>query len=326
MKCLNPVSIFKVWNNFENKYVYTAKQSEALDHTDGFLASCGQCIACRINRARTWSLRCAHEALNHHENSFLTLTYAPEHLPDNLSVSKRHMQLFLKRLRKHLSPKKIRYYACAEYGQPSDLEVNLGLSKVGRPHYHILLFGWYPDDITFFKMGKGQHPLYNSPTLEKIWGKGWVVIGNVSQESAQYVAGYCTKKITGDSQEDHYTRIHPTTGETFQVEPEFQLQSQGIGRDFVDNYPTDLQKGFVTHDGKSYGIPRYYLKRLQKQYDHAQGSEKIRLGELIDKIQLNRENPEFEIIPDFKELTYSYDVAKVYQERSRERQKLNEQF
>ena len=43
---------------------------------------CGQCIGCRVSKARQWAVRCKHEASLHKENCFVTLTYNPENCPD----------------------------------------------------------------------------------------------------------------------------------------------------------------------------------------------------------------------------------------------------
>lgn len=64
---------------------------------------CGQCLGCRLDRARMWTSRIIHEASLHeydHGNSFVTLTYDDKNLPNNWSLDKRHFQLFMKRLRK----------------------------------------------------------------------------------------------------------------------------------------------------------------------------------------------------------------------------------
>lgn len=58
---------------------------------------------------------------------FITLTYDDEHLPPGAELSKRDLQLFIKRLRKR-NPG-IRYFAVGEYG-----------SQKGRPHYHAVIF------------------------------------------------------------------------------------------------------------------------------------------------------------------------------------------
>lgn len=91
---------------------------------------CGQCIGCRLAHSRDWATRCMHEAHMHESSSFITLTYSPEHLPENGSLVRKHFTDFLKRLRKALGSVKIRYFGCGEYG-----------SKLERPHYHAIIVG-----------------------------------------------------------------------------------------------------------------------------------------------------------------------------------------
>ena len=332
MKCLSPVTIEGTYNAKEKKTVYTTNRKTQASETNGYMVSCGQCIACRINRARIWSVRNAHEAMFHDQHCFITLTYNPESLPDDLSVSNEVHQNFLKRLRKTVweqERKKIRFYMAAEYGQPDEYEKQEGLSRIGRPHYHYLIYGWTPKDLEYLKTVK-EHHYYTSETVLKAWqNQGFVVIGNVTPESAAYVAGYCTKKITGDSQEEHYTRIHPDTGQIVKANPEFQRCSIGIGKQWVEKYHNDLRKGYIVFDGKIYPVPRYYMQVLDKMCDELPpgNQKKLQLIELIDDIQQNRvDETNFEVLPDFEKLNYRYDVAKVYQERATERQTLNEQF
>ena len=78
---------------------------------------CGQCIGCRLDRSRDWATRCVHEASLHENNSFITLTYNNENLPEDRSLHKKDFQDFMKRLRKKFHNKKIRYYHCGEYGE-----------------------------------------------------------------------------------------------------------------------------------------------------------------------------------------------------------------
>ena len=136
---------------------------------------CGQCIGCRIERSRQWAIRCYHEASLHAENSFVTLTYNDTNLPANNCVSVRELQLFMKRLRKRFGAG-IRFYGCGEYG---DL--------TGRPHYHICLFNFSPPDLTLYKITNDQR-LYSSKSLDTIWGKGYTLTGDVTFQSAAYVA------------------------------------------------------------------------------------------------------------------------------------------
>jgi hypothetical protein len=128
---------------------------------------CGQCLECRLKRAREWAIRMMHEATLHEENSFITLTYSNEYLPEFLS--KRDVQLFLKRYRKNYG--EVRYYLSGEYAPDTR-----------RPHYHSIFFGQSPD----------------RRELEDVWQKGRCHSGNVTFRSCAYVAEYCIKSIAKD--------------------------------------------------------------------------------------------------------------------------------
>lgn len=157
---------------------------------------CGQCIGCRLEYSRQWAIRCIHEASLHRFNCFITLTYrdAPG------SLNKRDFQLFMKRLRKHYSGDRIRYYQCGEYGE-----------KLSRPHYHACLFGFDFPDKYLWNENNGVR-LYRSPTLELLWPYGFSTIGDVTFDSAAYVARYMLKKVNGDMAADYYgDRLAPYT-------------------------------------------------------------------------------------------------------------------
>lgn len=66
---------------------------------------CGSCIGCRLEKSRQWGVRCVNEIQMHEENIFITLTYSPDHLPEDHSVNLRDFQLFMKRLRKQSKKK-----------------------------------------------------------------------------------------------------------------------------------------------------------------------------------------------------------------------------
>ena len=99
---------------------------------------------------------------------------------------------FLKRLRRAYPDAVIRYFGCGEYGE-----------ELGRPHYHLCIFGFDFPDKVFHKMSCG-FKLYRSETLNKLWSHGHCLIGALTFESAGYVARYCTKKVTGALADDHY--------------------------------------------------------------------------------------------------------------------------
>lgn len=218
---------------------------------------CGQCIGCRLEKSRQWAVRMMHEAQMHKSNSFITLTYNDDHLPESGSLDKKHFQDFMKRLRKHY-PQKIRYFHCGEYGD-----------KGLRAHYHAILFNIDFEDKKIWKINEEtKDKYYTSEKLEKIWGKGFCVITDVTFESAGYVARYCTKKITGEKAFDHYNEYCPYTGEIFtEWQPEYATMSRrpGIGKTWFDKYGTDVYPDDeVIVRGLKTRPPKFYDGQLEK--------------------------------------------------------------
>lgn len=217
---------------------------------------CGKCIGCRLEQSRQWAVRCVHESSMHDENSFLTLTYNDEHLPEDGTLVKSHLQGFIKKLRRKTG-KELRYYGCGEYGD-----------KLGRPHYHIIVFGYEPKDKEVLVSGqvrrfknifstKIANDLFTSKEIEERWGKGFCTAGSVSFDSAGYVARYCVKKISGDKAISHYGKKIP----------EFAIMSRkpGLGKLWIEKYLTDVYpKDFFTLDGVKMRPPRYYDIHLEE--------------------------------------------------------------
>ncbi len=192
---------------------------------------------------------------------FLTLTYRDDDLPIDGSLVKWHFQDFMKRLRRKYNGTTIRFFMCGEYGE-----------RLSRPHYHACLFGFdFPDKLLLWK----EHgiPLYSSASLDERWGFGFCSIGDVSFDSAMYVASYCVKKITGAKAAEHYMRVCPVTGECFFVEPEFTLMSRGgrrkgrhgIGADWYDQFSGDVfPEDEVVLEGRLNKPPRYYSEMFRE--------------------------------------------------------------
>jgi hypothetical protein len=216
---------------------------------------CGRCYGCRLEYSKKWAIRCIHEAQLHEKNSFITLTYRNEDLPEDRSVHKEELQKFFKRLRKNTGAK-IRYFACGEYGD-----------KTSRPHYHAIIFGYDFPDKQLWSINNGN-ALYRSGLLEKTWKKGHSLIGEVTFESAAYVARYVMKKRKGDQEEieEHYKMVDEETGEIFNIQPEFVLMSRnpGIAHDWVKKFKTDTDKDYITVRGQKVNLPKYYDSVLEK--------------------------------------------------------------
>lgn len=228
---------------------------------------CGKCIACRIARTSEWSVRLMNEAEVHDHSSFVTLTYRKENLPDDGSISKRELQLFLKRLRKQLEPRKIRFYACGEYGDPDRPQsIELGLTS-GRPHYHLIIYGLAPSEHEFMSSYAQEARAIEGPVVDAWQGRGFVYVGTVTYNSVRYVAKYVQKKLYGQRAEEYEGR-----------QPPFALMSKGLGKFYaLANSHDIVERGGVYRQGKNVGIPRYYKKLYE---DYAEGPDlKQRLEE-----------------------------------------------
>lgn len=221
----------------------------ALDNGHMVTIPCGKCIGCRLERSRQWAMRCLHEASLYLDNCFITLTYDDQHLKDN-SLHKEDFQKFMKRLRKEYPDRNIRYYHCGEYGDENK-----------RPHYHACLFNFDPDDKILYKTNE-DYKLWISPKINDIWGKGYCIIGDVTFDSAAYVARYIEKKLlTSDKEkkEAHYQGR----------EPEYTTMSRrpGIGRGWYDKYKTDLYPHDYTVINERKVKPPKFYDNILKQED-----------------------------------------------------------
>lgn len=225
---------------------------------------CGQCIGCRLERSRQWAIRLMKESKLHDRNSFLTLTYSDDHLPYHWydstgkkitcprpTLNLEDIQLFLKRLRKHFAPHRLRFFQCGEYG-----DENL------RPHHHMILFG-----ENFLKSrepaenSRSGFPQYMSPVLSELWGKGRCTISDVTFESAAYTARYCLKKISGPGQSFILRR----------AKPEYVTMSRnpGIASLYFEEYKDDLypHDEIIPEIGRPASLPPKYFDKLLEKVD-----------------------------------------------------------
>lgn len=95
---------------------------------------CGKCAFCIKKQIDAWCLRLSHEMEISSSAYFLTLTYNDACLPPDGELSKRDVQLFVKRLRKK-NPG-LRYFLVGEYGTNGD-----------RPHYHAVFYNLHTLDL-----------------------------------------------------------------------------------------------------------------------------------------------------------------------------------
>lgn len=228
---------------------------------------CGKCIGCKLDHANDWATRCWCEMQSWKNNCFITLTYDNEHIPENGLLNKEDLQNFMKRLRYYhqgieewTNPRTkrkenpIRYLACGEYGP----------NGTRRPHFHILIFNWKPKDMKFYKENHAENRIMISKEITRIWGKGFITVGELTYKSACYVSRYCTKKM--------FNGVKNKDLKKAEIQPEFILMSRngGIGIKYWENYQKLIMKqdGILIKQGdkvKNKRIPRYFEKKLQEQ-------------------------------------------------------------
>lgn len=160
----------------------------------------------------------------------------------------RDATLFIKRFREILRREfglSLRYFLVGEYGDES-----------WRPHYHAALFGVGPEF---------------SDVVHRCWGKGHIMLGDLTTHSAQYIAGYCTKKMTSKS-DSRLAGRHP----------EFSRMSRnpGIGaiaaQDIADSLDNDYGHRFIHvtndvpvslhHGGKPLPLGRYMRRKIREAF------------------------------------------------------------
>lgn len=180
---------------------------------------------------------------------FLTLTYDNQHLPlfnGFPSINYKDVQDFHKRLRKFLETNNLgnyKYYCVAEYG-----------GKLGRPHYHLYMFFDILDTIS-------------DVPFEIIWSNGRVDMRPYSPATLHYITKFhMYPKVSG----------HLCPGK-----PPVSRMSKGIG----ERYLKELQylPYYITYNGFTYPIPRYYRKKYYNLHPDEQPTDKV-FSFFIDKL------------------------------------------
>lgn len=242
------------------------------NYPDHILVPCGKCIGCRLDYSRAWADRMMLELETQKKAIFLTLTYDNKHLVNadgihkdymeiegynKASLYKRHLQLFMKSIRKCFARQdiKLRFYAVGEYGS---------WENTHRPHYHVILFGVGVNDfINKRQIGFNElkQPVYTHACISALWDNGFISFGDVSWKSCAYVARYVTKKAL-DIQSD-------LMNEALSLNPIFSVMSRkpGIGKDYLDKNPDclDYQNIYLSspEGAIKVNIPKYYFTQLK---------------------------------------------------------------
>lgn len=218
------------------------------------------------------------EGWSHADSICATLTYAPEHLPEGGGLSKRDAQLFVKRLRFKLAELgcgPIRVHTVGEYSP-----------QLKRPHYHVIVFGWWPADSRPAGKSQSGRLEFCSDLLSSVWGKGRVTFQRFSGSAAAYVAKHQASKMRRELAPE--LAVRDADGSWRFLPPEFELRPlrPGLGAAFFAKHQAQLlAHGFVVVDGVKVSFGRYF-NTLAKRADPD------RYGELRDERELMAVDPE----------------------------------
>lgn len=248
-------SFFKEEGCFEPRVVFNQTLNEYLK------VPCGKCLYCLRLRQSQWVTRLVEQLRQNLGTSyFVTLTYAPEHIPADtytglMQVSKEHIKKLNMDLRKrfqqgffyadldldvgHLHEKielpqdqKFKFYLTSEYGPTG-----------GQPHYHSV----------YYNLPENRYLV--SLLFEQIWDKGFCRV----YEASPNTIGYITKYLVN-------SKVCDTFDPRFQARP-FSLMSKGLGLSYVDrmsgfHQADPLKRSNSVYHGETSVMPRYWREKI----------------------------------------------------------------
>ncbi|WMC01493.1 replication initiator protein [Microvirus D_HF4_329] len=206
---------------------------------------CGQCLPCRINHGRQWTWRQVLESYCYEHNCFVTLTYNLGSRPGNWALQPRDVQLWLKRIRKAISPATFRFFLCGEYDDN------------GNPHYHLSLFG-----VSGYQRFNG---VLFGDHVERCWGLGFVYVAEFNEATAQYVCGYTTKKLRDrkNGLEWNYPEFARMSNRPGLGQPAVKILAADLLRSYQDWESGDVPNSVLVGK-RSIGLGRYLLRELRE--------------------------------------------------------------
>lgn len=240
------------------------------------IVPCGKCPGCLIDKRNEWTSRIECEVHSNLFTYFFTLTYDEIHEPwvfDETSgcsfpsVSKRDVQLFLKRLRKRFDSVfgyRFRYVLVSEYGP-----------KSYRPHYHGLLFTDFGDCRRV------------EDAIARCWRKGRIDASLYTGGASAYCSKYLFKR-----QPDGISAFTPS----------FLLSSRRppIGLSYftprmVEYFRKQLTTKYRDINGVERSLPRIFRDKFFSEEEKELMREK-RVSEYLDnlcrKLKLSRDDVE----------------------------------
>lgn len=221
MKCVSP------------KVIWPHRSVEWCDQHDEYpiTVPCGKCLVCLSHKRSEWAFRLEQEHKYSHSAQFVTLTYDQKHVASNGSLVKKHLQDYLKRLRKKDEESRIRYYGVGEYG-----------TRSGRPHYHLLLFNAREENVRSSWKDSRSRDI------------GLVHIGAVNSASVAYVLKYMVQPVTEALDQG--------------VEKPFAVMSRsyGIGARYLTDemvaWHRENDRVYCIREGTKIRLPRFFKTKI----------------------------------------------------------------
>ena len=321
--CFNPKWITKKGFRKENSFRGYAGEYYEL----GTYGKCGVCTQCQNEKSSNWVVRNFYEAKGFIENGrynacFITLTYKE----NPIFLVRKDLQDFIKRFRFEINkeyykklrnvskflPKesleiwkkeheneliKTRIFYAGEYG-----------SK-GRAHFHLIIYGWNTDDITYLGKSESHKAVYQSKLIQKVWGLGrtsyqdftenkeaiylslYNTAGEVfknayklSKEKCNRLKEYCKSKIRDIPQYknllielNEYEKELQEQKQKWLAIREFNGWSQALGwKEFEKEYlNTEIPTFDIYIEDKIIPCPSPWLKKLANQYGDIRAAEEL---------------------------------------------------
>lgn len=221
------------------------------------------------------------EASQYADNTFVTLTYNDENLPEN-GVTPRELSGFMKRLRTNTGLK-VRYFGVGEYGDVS-----------WRPHYHLALFGFPRCLYGRTRQTHSDGCCSVCRSIAKAWqGRGRIESATLEKGSAGYIAGYVLKKMTAVDDyrlppgfEPEFARmsLRPGLGLGMMHDVASVLLEHGLDETMVD-VPLTLQ-----HGRAQFPLGRYLRRKLRAMIGRDENTPLEALREYQEALQVLRED------------------------------------
>lgn len=200
-----------------------------------------------------WTARMVLEASQHENNCFFTITYDQAHLPRVGTLVPMHLKLFRYQLRNLYGS--YRYYFVGEYG-----------SDNFRPHYHGMLFGLSLTQAQIARAWQDENGVCRCDPIRGIH------VGFSEIDSAAYVAGYVTKKMTSandprlEGRHPEFARMSNRPGLGFPgLYGIYEWLHTYEGCQYLTRY-FDVPKTIRFH-GKIYPLGRYLVSALRTAMD-----------------------------------------------------------